>query len=372
MSELRDIHERLTRRYGDLIEPFEVWENADALRMHWRPEKVKTILLAESHVFTTAEEADGKVDLSAFTHEEVPEGFVRLVYCLGYGENQLLDAPIHEPQNAGTWQFWKIFYSCLNRIESNDGFAPILVGGTPCLNTRIQNKLTLLQDLKEQGIWLLDASLAALYPTPIENIYDDCIDESLPYVRAQIIEANPERIIVVGKGVGRSLQERMNILDLPFDVLYQPQARRSAEEHLINFQSFYDLIHRVDEGGLNPMEKVRPREPISPSPVSGVPLMKQKPSRRWVLNGDKGCHHGRIRLDESPISLNLWFKENGLSDATEVGSFALDLHELLEGGYIRYDPVDSKGPNVRVRVVHGSNERFYVQVRNGTPRFLLN
>ncbi|MDQ6666242.1 MAG: hypothetical protein M3Z23_17830, partial [Acidobacteriota bacterium] len=55
---------------------------------------------------------------------DIPRGFVRLVYCLGYGESHLLDEPI-EARNSGTPQFWKIFYSCLNPIQSSETFAPV-------------------------------------------------------------------------------------------------------------------------------------------------------------------------------------------------------------------------------------------------------
>jgi hypothetical protein len=46
----------------------------------------------------------------------LPRGFVRLVYCLAYGENELLDEAIES--NKGTPQFWKIFFSCLTRKRS--------------------------------------------------------------------------------------------------------------------------------------------------------------------------------------------------------------------------------------------------------------
>jgi len=43
-----------------------------------------------------------------------PTDFVRLVYCLGYGENELLDGGL-VPGNGGTWQYWDLFGRLTNR-----------------------------------------------------------------------------------------------------------------------------------------------------------------------------------------------------------------------------------------------------------------
>lgn len=83
------------------------------------------------------------------------------MYCLGYGENRLLNQSIESPANTGTPQFWKIFYSCANPITANSDFAPIQASTSPA--QRIANKIRLLNTLQDLGVWLLDASLAALY-----------------------------------------------------------------------------------------------------------------------------------------------------------------------------------------------------------------
>jgi hypothetical protein len=56
-----------------------------------------------------------------------------------------------------------MFFSCLNRVNSKDDFAPILKSKTATLLTRISNKVKLLRDLQEKGIWLVDVSICALY-----------------------------------------------------------------------------------------------------------------------------------------------------------------------------------------------------------------
>jgi hypothetical protein len=52
MDDLRDLHRALSERLDGPVEPIAVWQAAEALRMYWRPATVKTVLLAESHVYT--------------------------------------------------------------------------------------------------------------------------------------------------------------------------------------------------------------------------------------------------------------------------------------------------------------------------------
>jgi hypothetical protein len=82
------------------------------------------------------------------------------VYCLGYGENELLIEPIKN--NSGTSQFRKIFFSCCNKVSSSFDFKPILKKETK-FNDRLKNKVKLLERLKRDGIWLVDTSIVGLY-----------------------------------------------------------------------------------------------------------------------------------------------------------------------------------------------------------------
>src|SRR5271166_1129220 len=108
---LRAAHGRLAGILGDAAEPFEVLERVEQHRVYWRPLKPSVVLLAESHVYTTADELRRSLRPTVELPKGVPRGFVRLVYCLGYGENELLDERI--AKNSGTAQFWKIFKSCV-------------------------------------------------------------------------------------------------------------------------------------------------------------------------------------------------------------------------------------------------------------------
>jgi len=366
MSELKSIWKELRQRFGDLIEPFESWKNADALREYWRPAKVRGLLLSESHVFTSLDEATRKVTLPSLSYEFVPDGFVKLVYCLGYGENGLLEQPIGG--NPGTLQFWKIFFSCLVRVESNADFVPILIGGTPSLETRVENKLKVLENIKVQGVWLLDASLAALYPRPPDSaMYLECLEKSWPYVRKKILDVAPEKIVVVGNTVWeRFLGRKVPELGIPVCVQPQPQARLTSEEHLAAFRRYYCFTH-YDKTFMENFKNTSLSQKTTNKPERTLLC----PSCEWTYNDQSGYYtRGGLSLDQSPIALTLYFRKNASSPKTKVVDFVLlDLHRLLDDEYIRYD---SKTPNVRVRIVRGEDGCFYIQQKKGTPRYLLN
>jgi hypothetical protein len=249
MGALEECHSRLVKLIGSSAEPIEVLQCAEEHRAYWRPERVRVVLLAESHVYTKASELERRVILPSFMRTDVPQRFVRLVYCLGYGENSLLDQPIFDTKNSGTPQFWKIFYSCLNYVHANEDFAPIQVSQTP-LPLRIWNKLTLLQRLKEAGVWLLDASLAALYtpqnPKPPPMLIEAALRTSWDAYVGQIVRnASPSSIVCIGRGVARSLADRFDRLGIPIVKVPQPNARLSSEEHLGVFQQYYAVVQNM-------------------------------------------------------------------------------------------------------------------------------
>jgi hypothetical protein len=247
MDALEECHSRLARLLGPGAEPIEVLRQAEAHRAYWRPEQVRVVLLAESHVYTTTPESERRVILprvAGLDVGEVPRGFVRLVYCLGYGENGLLDRPILDPKNAGTPQFWKIFYSCLHRVSGSGDFVS-LQSQTP-IGERVRNKLALLQRLKEAGVWLVDASVAALYIPRHEKpsaVLETALQTSWDtYVGGVVKEAHPAEIVCIGKGVAQALGHRLGGLKIPVTVVPQPNARLSSEEHLGVFRQYYDIV----------------------------------------------------------------------------------------------------------------------------------
>jgi hypothetical protein len=237
MGTLENCHNKLKYILGSNIEPIEVWRCAEDHRVYWRPKKVRTILLAESHVFTSAEENKRIISYPDNLNINAPRGFLRLVYCLGYGENDLVDQPIHK--NPGTPHFWKIFYSCLNRIRSNKDFTPIL--RCTSFRDRIRNKVLILKRLNKRGVWLVDACMAALYPKdnqlPMGKCIKFCWDE---YIRQVIHKAKPLKIVCIGQGVSKILHSRLKETRLPIVVIPQPNAHLSSREHLNNYQKYYN------------------------------------------------------------------------------------------------------------------------------------
>jgi len=88
------------------FESFKVVKSVDDHRIFWKPENVKVMLLAESHVFTKDSEHGSIMQYYGFPELiECPTEYVKLVYCIGYGGKNIVKIS----GNRGTPQFWKIF-----------------------------------------------------------------------------------------------------------------------------------------------------------------------------------------------------------------------------------------------------------------------
>jgi len=237
------------------MDSLDVVEKVSEIRNYWKPTRgnVKVILLAESHVHTTDD------DFKVLSNKSIllkrlpgyPLEFVRFVYCLGSGEDELLNGNIKN--NRGTRQFWKILYSCCNKIDSNSDFGPILKK-TP-FNERIINKIKILENLRERGIWLLDSSIIGIakskkgvvktrpnkgYTKKIINI---CWEN---YTKHLIEESKPRYIIVIGKGVYGTLCDKLSEMGFSgyegnLTVIEQPQARLEGQQHLDNLKEIYKV-----------------------------------------------------------------------------------------------------------------------------------
>ncbi|OFW34086.1 MAG: hypothetical protein A3J28_15945 [Acidobacteria bacterium RIFCSPLOWO2_12_FULL_60_22] len=250
MDTVLECHGRLAAVLGSGAESVDVLRRAEEHRWYWRPEQVKVVLLAESHVYTTPEELARTIALPASAPPDLPRGFVRLVYCLGYGENRLLNRPIESPANAGTPPFWKIFFSCANAIATNSDFAPILKTKSPA--QEIANKLVLLRRLRELGVWLLDTSLAALYlpgrpkmgPAALETCLQIGWDH---HVRHVVEAAAPSHIVCIGKGVARALRKRLSDVGVRVTVVPQPNARLASADHHESFRTYYRVVREANE-----------------------------------------------------------------------------------------------------------------------------
>ncbi len=222
------------------------------LRYYWKPEKVKVLLLAESHVWTDAPcclQPFKKPLPVTFSRNDYPETCIRFIYNLGYGEDELYPSPITAYRNTGTPQFWNIFshISHSKNLVKKSGVSRNII-------TRLNNKIAILEGLRKRGIWLLDASLAAKKIPP--GKYSDWISCSWCNHTAEVIKKEkPDHIIIIGRDVKRAITdihctgdryipycgqaysdcggfliEKGKLLDIDATVVNQPQARISKEQ----------------------------------------------------------------------------------------------------------------------------------------------
>jgi len=214
------------------VEPFHVVKTGEAHRNFWKPKEVRVLLLAESHVYTSADECLPMHGPTRYGPKGVPMDFIRLVYCLGYGEPSYVGWPTQH--NPGTWQYWKIFSSCIHAIGDAQ-FGSILKRNTPVDVDRFNIKIDLLSRLKKMGVWLVDSSVLALYtpriPKPSRQIRDrvlqTCWDE---YIGRVVSTERPRRIIVIGQEVALALQERISEVTKGEHItIPQPQGLRSKD-----------------------------------------------------------------------------------------------------------------------------------------------
>lgn len=235
-TDLERAHNTVTAILGSEAEPIEVIQRAVEHRQYWRPQRVRVVLLAESHVFTTPEELASEVRLEPWMPSDLPRGFVRLVYALGYGENDLLRDPIYRPRNSGTPQYWKILQYCARTPGLKVDHGAVQRSRNKELRGRVTAKLGVLDALRERGVWLVDASVAALYnPTaakPAANIREAALQASWDaYTEEVVASAEPQAVVCIGVGVKRALEPRLNRLSIPWICIPQPQARLSEQCH---------------------------------------------------------------------------------------------------------------------------------------------
>lgn len=95
-------------------------------------------------------------------------------------------------------------------------------------------------------------------------------------------------------------------------------------------------------------------------------------TRRWVLNdATNSNYHSVVHLGESPLYLHFSWRHSSQDSIQFVGIFRLDLPGLLQHGYVRTEPKDSYGPEIRLRIVRARDGDFYIQVNQDGPRLLL-
>ena len=225
------------------IDSFSVVKTVHDLREFWKPKNVKVILLAESHVYTKDDEWEILLKPDSSLTKNCHNHFVRFVYCLGYGEDHLLSNPVRK--NSGTFQYWEIFYSCLNNVRlNNHDFSFILKTGTKDKNIRIRNKIDLLNSLKEHGIWLVDASIVGINNEKKlvnrKKIIELCWNN---YIGDLIRSVKPQHIIIIGKTVADVLERNLNGTSIKWTWMFQPQARKPSSVHHAAFDHYFNVCN---------------------------------------------------------------------------------------------------------------------------------
>jgi hypothetical protein len=142
-----------------------------------------------------------------FPDEQLPDRFVRLVYCLGYGEDWLCHGQNKVWKNSST-SFWKTFA----RIA---GMPPPGQGS----RSSVRVKAGILRSLRARGIWLVDASVFGVYRTlDLDRlaINDYMIQRSFSrYVWPNVKDEPIEDIWIMSEGVGRALLAMPEIDGMP-------------------------------------------------------------------------------------------------------------------------------------------------------------
>ncbi len=222
MNDLKATYDSILKIDNSLkFESFDVVKIVNEYRNYWKPDKIETILLAESHVFTDDEEIEQHHSIKLPNY---PTEFVRFVYNLSYGQKNVLLTKIRN--NSGTPQYWKLFkeisekdFRVINNLDGRD---------------KLKQKIRLLEYLKAKGVWLLDCSIVGLYNNglkPPKNIIDQVLKTSyINFCNPIILKENPTNILVIGKNIFYTLMEELILLKVNVDWIHQPNAKISNDK----------------------------------------------------------------------------------------------------------------------------------------------
>jgi hypothetical protein len=206
----------------------------DKWRQAWRPKKkVRILLVAESHVREEKGDLRVRVSQPRGAYEPLPRRFVRLIYCLGYGENSLCTPKKYLKKylksNKGTPQFWKLFQVI---VECNKDAKP---------PQEISQKLRTLRKLQKRGVWLLDASIGALAKSgktrkdrrvKIRKYRSTIRDSFKKFVWPMVQRDRPKQVWAIGRGVGKALAT-LHLVGMPEIsdrwIISQPNGQNEAQ-----------------------------------------------------------------------------------------------------------------------------------------------
>lgn len=203
---------------------------AEACRAAWRPARLEVLLLAESHIATSAAELARHVRLPSGLDWPGPAGFIRHLYCAGYGEPTVLEGAA---PRGGTPQYWRLLAAAEG--AGAPAWSAVRHAGTRP-KVRLVAKAALLHRLRARGIWLTDASLVALARPVLRRSGTAAADrlalrESWRLHHRHVLPAlAPRRVVVIGRGVAAALAD---VLDRAFpgrwSAVPQPNGARAPD-----------------------------------------------------------------------------------------------------------------------------------------------
>lgn len=246
LTRLESAYAKFRDRLGpERSECFEAALVVEQLRSLWRPDRVRIVLLAESHVWTSREEAASRV-----LHPDGDvTGFARFIYCLGGGEPTLVTPAVFP--NHGATQNWKLLHDTVR--GPNQSHAGVMKGGEINAAKRIENKLELLDAVRQAGIWLVDASISALYRAgnrlAAGGVYDGLLHDCwTSYVGGIICASAPRRVVVIGKqvdvAIGTMLRHDLGA-GVDVKVVHQPNARMTTVQLARYRQQIFDICQII-------------------------------------------------------------------------------------------------------------------------------
>jgi hypothetical protein len=148
--------QRIAAIAGVPVESGEYLSRVEQWRFAWRPKvgSVRILILAESHVAETPGDCGIQIVPTAQLPCDLPSGYVRLVYCLGYGESSICSSV---PRPRSSTPFWILFGEIAKAISGIEVYA-----GRNSVE-RISWKVRVLETLQDAGVWLQDASVSGIY-----------------------------------------------------------------------------------------------------------------------------------------------------------------------------------------------------------------
>jgi len=249
MVSLEQAYNRIKDAYGQ-IDSFKIVKDVVNYRNFWKPlGRINVILLAESHVYTSDEDFKIELDYSNFGRlnlSNYPRSFVRFVYCIGYSEPKLYANKPTDPnfKNPGTWQYWKLFCACASDTPRID-CSPILKGSNPNFISRINKKITLLENLKKKGIWLVDSSIVGINRLPRVDQRKEIIAKSWnSHVKNIVKESKPQIVICIGTTVKDATERDIKAMGIRCDYIHQPQAHLTSSEREQEYRKLQNVCNR--------------------------------------------------------------------------------------------------------------------------------